>query len=374
MKVSGVDNIYYLASRFKSCGCSLLICRRHVYWSRVWIFQELALAKVQYLASRSAYIQWPLLYGFHRYMMDNTDGTFNLQFVESNFHHLRSIMGFKEFTKDVTSPEFYNCSLWQYLHLITHSGCADTRDRIYGGLALVDKGDNFPIDYNVARLGLLCEVFAHWSCWSWRYDDLEMLWHALDLRPDDVNLTEADLVVVPQASEDLPDSWLCHLGPTEEQCTAPRQSDCLYCGWNTKQSLPQPRQAMRVLCFAGHPESNFANPRPRPLGQYHVTLRLVANDDASLKRLESYAICHYEAAVNVEGIQVPESFQVLEGSRKFCFDISELLGRPGQIDCLDTQALCVSRLALMRLVLLKCWSCYDLGRTAIDVGYTGYML
>lgn len=105
------------------------------YWNRVWIIQEIVVAKVSVIMCGSQFIQWPIFTHFLRLISWNH---FRMpEHVQSqmsqNYPRIQSILRLGSWS--ATSVDLAQALYWSMLHLAT-----DDRDKVYAVLGLVNSG------------------------------------------------------------------------------------------------------------------------------------------------------------------------------------------------------------------------------------------
>ena len=138
------------------------------YWNRLWILQELLLARDLFIVIGDRLLPW---YKFELLCHYKWHGTTSAQEIEgrdsawkaleSSTDPLRSIMS-QVATKSilVDNEDAFTKNLLSALKLSSGRQCADTRDRLYGILGIVDRKGTFSVDYNVPAAGVLLNVVS----------------------------------------------------------------------------------------------------------------------------------------------------------------------------------------------------------------------
>ena len=140
------------------------------YWSRMWIVQEIMLARHwRIVSSTGEWISGRVLYVVMHYL-SQLDVDLKIQAYSDN-HGVSTwpANAIVKWTRSVSRPyESLWCgprhllgyqSSWQILlEAYQHHECHDAHDKIYGILGLVNGGDQFPVDYQQSLPQLLMEV------------------------------------------------------------------------------------------------------------------------------------------------------------------------------------------------------------------------
>jgi hypothetical protein len=140
------------------------------YWSRMWIVQEVILAKAWHIVTRRGeHISGRALYAVVHYLMQ-LDANFKIQ-PYSDAHQVSTwpAYGVIRYAAGASRPygsswmgpknsRGYQTSWQILLETYQRHECRDLHDKIYGILALVDGGDDFPVDYRQSLPQLLMEV------------------------------------------------------------------------------------------------------------------------------------------------------------------------------------------------------------------------
>lgn len=151
----------------------------HNYWSRVWVIQEMFLAKKLEVACGHVCVEWSYLarlfqaieylpYIAPLYAVDREDVR------TSNLKHIISARN--AFQKRQTLPD-----MAQVLTLCANSSCADIRDKVYAVLSIVDCGSNFPVDYNMDIYDLFALTWSYFQLWK-SAGTTNLLLYALKIR------------------------------------------------------------------------------------------------------------------------------------------------------------------------------------------------
>ena len=163
---------------------ALITCHWHVravpqlrilpYWNRVWILQEILLAKNPLLLIGNRSLDWHKFtaaicaLNFPRiFSLTSPIGRLTLF---SNWQHLRDLCSNLRQQPERNLPAFDDL-------LVLRTECSDVRDRIYGILSMISGNQQFPVDYSEGPNALLlrsCETFGGTT-----YEDLISLLHTL---------------------------------------------------------------------------------------------------------------------------------------------------------------------------------------------------
>ena len=139
----------------------LSLCER-AYWTRIWIVQELLLAKVVTVLCGSKAIPWCL---FERFFGDVATvdqlGWGQHTGVNPTFASAAS----KVVQAKYNWKEQPSLPLLTLLRLCRHQQSTDIRDRIYALCGLANESDRLDIDYGITAKQLLSVVFEH-TCTS----------------------------------------------------------------------------------------------------------------------------------------------------------------------------------------------------------------
>lgn len=128
------------------------------YWTRLWIIQEIVLAKRLWLFCGNKFIEWddlPFIIAGRRPEPERTASD-----------SLRLLQYLKE-TRETKTVLPYS----DLVHKFAAAHCQDGRDKLYGLLALApaDIKDHILVDYRKPLLQVLLETFEHWAS-EWTLD------------------------------------------------------------------------------------------------------------------------------------------------------------------------------------------------------------
>lgn len=114
------------------------------YWSRMWIVQEVSIAKNIVLIYQDSSVEWGIFWatlrdgGMFEYLRDEERQATTATFLQS---HLRTRV------RCWHPDKIYKVDIAILLARYARSQCSDRKDRIFGLLSLVEGGDDFPVDY-----------------------------------------------------------------------------------------------------------------------------------------------------------------------------------------------------------------------------------
>lgn len=148
-------------------GVTIKRLTKNLYWSRLWVIQEVLLASDSALFVRcgsfqttwSGFVRLNQLLSTALYPRSYSEGDDGLvgvhQMPDSPFRDLALLRIGSDYSKSSGKPSIG----WALSHL-KDLRCDDPRDKIYGLLSLVDHGAQFPVEYGITLINLF---FATWS-------------------------------------------------------------------------------------------------------------------------------------------------------------------------------------------------------------------
>lgn len=139
---------------------------RRPYWTRLWILQEIVLAKRLWLFSGSRYISWDDLH----FVLAGTKGSGSLYYARNSSQETTRLLQYLKESRDSPSA----LSLSSLVHKFHTAQCHDGRDKIYGLLSLAhqDTTRHVKVDYRSPLLQVLLDTYATWASeWVLDQDD-----------------------------------------------------------------------------------------------------------------------------------------------------------------------------------------------------------
>lgn len=144
------------------------------FWKRLWIVQEIRLARRLEILCGDSKIDWEsffLLLGETQKYWRSLDRRELSALTMFEFRH-----------RELLSPT-------QLLPVLKTFQCSDSRDLIFGSLEVVAWSQQVPVDYSLTRLELAAAVIAAWDDDTTTYRaKLKILSDLLDLEPNDPNV------------------------------------------------------------------------------------------------------------------------------------------------------------------------------------------
>jgi hypothetical protein len=122
------------------------MCNR-TYWTRMWIVQEIILARKVRLILGDHMFSWVLV---KRIAMDRPFR--NLTMKDYPTARIVYELSSRE------TPDYQSMPLCEIVCSFSQGICSDIRDRVYAVLALVPSGKWFPVDYSTTREQLFCSL------------------------------------------------------------------------------------------------------------------------------------------------------------------------------------------------------------------------
>ena len=116
--------------------------KRLAYWERLWIVQELVLAKLLYVVTESEVMPWK-----------------RFEHVYSDYHYLTAAK-VKPSVWDLchVGPQDQNRNLEQLIVMFRDSKCEDSRDHVYGLIGLARPTPSLSVDYRIEKSALFIGV------------------------------------------------------------------------------------------------------------------------------------------------------------------------------------------------------------------------
>lgn len=126
------------------------------YWLRTWVIQEILLAKELVVFIGAETIAWRYVSGFLLFGEGQLGSKLEHVIPSSApADVLRITHAYRIFRQRmVFQGTMHSHPLVSLLRQFAHSQCRDTRDRVFGLLGLVEQGEGFPVDYNMAKSDL----------------------------------------------------------------------------------------------------------------------------------------------------------------------------------------------------------------------------
>ncbi|OAL34629.1 hypothetical protein AYO20_06046 [Fonsecaea nubica] len=140
----------------------------HDYWNRLWIAQEVLLAREISIVYGHVEIPWDTVseivlgYADSSWFLDSSsDGGSGCMVDQA----IRATPAFPFFMSRHVShgPAHYAFRLHDLLREYGTSRCEDSRDRVFGLLSLTRHGTRFPVDYNLSRSELFYRAWSHFN-------------------------------------------------------------------------------------------------------------------------------------------------------------------------------------------------------------------
>jgi hypothetical protein len=126
------------------------------YWLRTWVIQEILLAKELVVFIGAETIAWRYVSAF--LLFGESRMASKLEHVipsSDSADVLRTTHAYRIFQQRVVfQGTMHSHPLISLLRQFAHSQCRDTRDRVFGLLGLAEQGEDFPVDYNMAKSDL----------------------------------------------------------------------------------------------------------------------------------------------------------------------------------------------------------------------------
>ena len=115
------------------------------YWSRIWIIQEIFVAKEKFVISKVGLLRWEFVVSFVQGM--RLGARHHLKRHGKRHANWRASGSFTNFLDNLQmGPE----GIFELLGVFRESACADPRDSIYGLLGLIPVPDDFQVNYAVS--------------------------------------------------------------------------------------------------------------------------------------------------------------------------------------------------------------------------------
>ncbi|KAL9106579.1 MAG: hypothetical protein Q9227_008425 [Pyrenula ochraceoflavens] len=135
-------------------------CINMPYWNRLWIFQEIFLARIRYVVVGGALVRWqhflPLIRSAEPFLEEIDDLPKELQARSPLSHLLQTLQILRSSRARETS--YNDLSIGLAVGTCRRRGCSDIRDRWYGCLGVVKAAQDFPVDYGVHTTELLLNI------------------------------------------------------------------------------------------------------------------------------------------------------------------------------------------------------------------------
>ena len=147
---------------FRDLDCvdtQLMELARAPYWTRVWIVQELALARKVRIIYGSRYISWKTISAClaRKHFIARDDDEFNYRQNPAAKLAVRFEMLFEEARyRDKKATTFAGThQLSEYMLQFKDNQCSDPRDKVFAFLGLASDSSNFSVDYDYSICQLL---------------------------------------------------------------------------------------------------------------------------------------------------------------------------------------------------------------------------
>lgn len=119
------------------------------YWRRVWVIQEVALARKVWVVFPTTLVAWKVI----RDVMN--------QWPQLNSKSINNHAALRSFSSLQSSDCGFSGNLVSLIYDSRESECSDCRDRVYALLGLVDTPPAFPIDYGRRNYVVLLDVLDY---------------------------------------------------------------------------------------------------------------------------------------------------------------------------------------------------------------------
>lgn len=139
----------------------LHLCNRN-YWRRIWIVQEVMLAKKATIFCGSMHVNWYKLEG----LINDLHRIFEMGLAHTRSAYLRCARGVLSspaivIAKAISTRSERKPSLVTLLEVYRHHEATDIRDKIYALHGLAEDTENLPIDYRTSPKELLSTLLRH---------------------------------------------------------------------------------------------------------------------------------------------------------------------------------------------------------------------
>lgn len=141
----------------------------NLYWTRLWIIQELRLARKPYIIFAQFLVPFQVFADLHSPWQQATM-PFRTTLGQST--QQRAIDDNIQATLNAPESEPYTRSLLHLIYRHKKSRCQDRRDKIFGLLALADLAEPFDVDYSISRQELFARTLLYASKDSDRWTEI----------------------------------------------------------------------------------------------------------------------------------------------------------------------------------------------------------
>lgn len=174
--------------------------QEHSYWSRVWVKQEIVLAKSVEVVCAETSLSGSKFQALLHLARRSTIGQRAWQYdALQNEASMWQLIALAQ-----NSTRYHSRMDTRLLSVLRDSKCHDIRDKIYGALSFVGDAEHFPASYDIGTEELFFRTWEHCRLWvSWRsYTDLmdlleldlkKLLVHAIHSSGPDLQLPNVNL-------------------------------------------------------------------------------------------------------------------------------------------------------------------------------------
>ena len=150
----------------KLLGSNLLSLFENPYWSRLWIIQELVMAREIELQAGDVRISWSHFhairdhFGKQRTIMSATDDFPRDEQMSERPGRVTQLPENIEYLVGIAMTGRSHAPLFDILQRFCHAECEDPRDKFYGLLAIIDLDAAIPVDYNKSTAEVYLDVVS----------------------------------------------------------------------------------------------------------------------------------------------------------------------------------------------------------------------